>query len=277
MKVRRARKKESSEAGSLLRLVLTFAVAAWVIRSFLFTPFSIPSGSMLPTLRIGDYLFVAKWPYGFSRNSFPWKFPPFDGRIFSHLPKRGDVVVFVPPGRESEDYVKRVIGLPGDVIAVRNGAVILNGRALPRDQMRAIAIPISANSPCRVVPPARPKIAASGGQRACLYPSYRETLPNGASYRIIDQVRYGMADNFERIVVPPNHVFLMGDNRDDSLDSRFSVAEGGIGLVPMENLVGRATILFWSTDGSASYLKPWTWFTALRADRVGTSLASGAR
>ena len=277
MKRARARTTRRAERGSTLRFILLVVLAAWLFRSLVFAPFSIPSGSMLPSLYIGDYLAVSKWPYGFSRYSFPFAFPPFGGRMLSRLPKRGDVVVFVPPGDEGEDYVKRVIGLPGDIVELRHGLLILNGRAVPLDDPRPMAVPLSANTPCRTVQGAEPRISVSGDRRACVYGSYRETLPNGARYRVFDQVKDGIADNFPRIRVPEGRLFLMGDNRDDSLDSRFSVAEGGIGFVPVENLVGRAGIIFWSTDGSSSYAKPWTWFSALRTDRLGDSLGSGAR
>ena len=273
----RARKPRGAERGGTLRFVLIVAFLAWAFRSFLFAPFSIPSGSMLPTLYIGDYLVVEKWPYGFSRHSFPFGFPPFHGRLLSNLPKRGDVVVFVPPGDEREDYVKRVIGLPGDTVEMRDGRLILNGRPVGHDDARPISIPLSPNSPCRVVQGAIPRVSGSDSTRACVYASYRETLPDGASYRVLNQVDNAIADNLPRTVVPAGHLFLMGDNRDDSLDSRFSEAEGGIGFVPLENLVGRASVLFWSTDGSASYAKPWTWFSALRGDRIGQSLGSGAK
>lgn len=271
----RARKSTRAERGGTLRFILTVAILAWLFRSFVFAPFSIPSGSMLPTLYIGDYLVVEKWPYGFSRYSFPFKFPPFNGRVLSHLPERGDVVVFVPPGEEGEDYVKRVIGLPGDAIELRGGKLILNGRPVRQDDPRSVAIPVSPNSPCRHISAAG--VSATQDEPKCAYRSSRETLPNGATYRTFDQVAGGIADDFPTTVVPADHIFLMGDNRDDSLDSRFSVAEGGIGPVPVENLVGRATILFWSTDGSASYVKPWTWFSALRGQRIGHSLSSGAK
>jgi signal peptidase I len=254
--------------GGLLRFLLLLALAAWAFRSFVVAPFNIPSGSMLPTLYIGDYLMVAKGPYGYSRYSFPFDFPPFEGRILAHLPKRGDVVVFRPPGTDS-DFVKRVIGLPGDTIEVQDGMLILNGRPLPRQELRPFAMPVSANSPCKVVPPATPFVASLRGRIFCLYPAYRETLPGGPSYVVLDQVDNPRADDFPAVKVPPGHVFMMGDNRDDSLDSRFSTAEGGIGFVPLENLVGRALFTFWSTDGSASYAKPWTWFSALRGDRIG--------
>lgn len=265
--------KEQARGGGLLRLVLWVLILAWAIRSFLFAPFSIPSGSMLPTLFIGDYVLVAKWPYGYSKFSFPFGFPSFHGRILNHLPKRGDVVVFRAPGTE-EDFIKRVIGLPGDRIAVQDGMLILNGRPLPREEQSTFPMPISQNSPCRVVTGATAMTGRTdAGAAACLYPAYRETLPGNRSHLVIDQVDNPRADDVSPLVVPEGHLFLMGDNRDDSLDSRFSPAEGGIGFVPLENLIGRATFVMWSTDGSASYLKPWTWFTALRSDRLGTTFS----
>jgi signal peptidase I len=269
--MRRTRSKSpgTEGRGGLLRFLLTLALLAWVIRSFIVAAFSIPTGSMIPTLYMGDYLFVAKWPYGYSRFSFPFNFPSFDGRILTKLPKRGDVAVFRPPGAKIE-FIKRVIGLPGDTIEVRGGMLILNGRPLPRQSVRPFAMPISPNSPCKVVPPASPMVTRLGdGRTYCLYPAYRETLPGGPSYTVLDQVENPRADDFPAMKVPAGHIFLMGDNRDDSLDSRFTTAEGGIGLVPVENLVGRALVTFWSTDGSASYVKPWTWFTALRGSRIG--------
>ena len=262
---------------SLPRFLITLAILAWALRSFVAAPFNIPSGSMLPTLRIGDYLLVAKWPYGYSRYSFPWQVPSFDGRILSRLPKRGDVIVFRPPGADSE-FIKRVIGLPGDTIEVRGGMVVLNGANIPRESRGNVAIKVSANSPCRVVPPAEQMIGRDdNGDPACLYPAYRETLPGGRSYLVLDQVDNPIADNFGPVRVPDGHVFMMGDNRDDSLDSRFQPMDGGIGFVPVENLVGRAMITFWSTDGSSSYVKPWTWFSALRRDRIGTSFGRDAQ
>ena len=260
-------RKEAGNRG-LIRFLLLLALAAWAFRSFVVAPFSIPSGSMLPTLYVGDYLLVAKWPYGYSRYSFPFTFPSFDGRILSDLPERGDVAVFRPPGGDAE-FVKRVIGLPGDTVEMRGGMLVLNGRPLPRRSLPPFALPISANSPCKVVPPASPFVARVESGTYCLYPAYRETLPGGPSYTVLDQVENPRADDFPATRVPPGHVFLMGDNRDDSFDSRFTPAEGGIGLVPVENLVGRALVTFWSTDGSASYVKPWTWFTALRGGRIG--------
>ena len=271
-----AKNNDKESAGSLLRFVLAIAILAWAFRSFVAAPFSIPSGSMLPTLYIGDYLAVAKWPYGYSRYSFPFAFPPFEGRVLGQLPQRGDVVVFRHPGEDS-DLIKRVIGLPGDTIAVRGGRLILNGQAVPRQSLPAAKIAVSANSPCRTVPPAAPVIATVGGQPYCLYHAYRETLPGGPSYTVLDQLDAGPADDFPAARVPPGHVFLMGDNRDDSLDSRFPAFEGGIGMVPTEQLIGRAMVTFWSTDGSAAWFEPWTWFSALRPSRIGNGYARPAQ
>ena len=256
--------------GGFLKLVVSVLLLAWVIRSFIFAPFNIPSGSMLPALYIGDYVMVAKWPYGISRYSFPWGFPSFDGRMFASLPERGDIVVFRAPGTD-EDFVKRVVGLPGDTVAVQGGMLIVNGRPIPRQQEGTFAMPISANSPCRVVAGAMAMTGQTDeGEPACLYPVYRETIPGGRTYQVIDQVSNPRADDVAPTKVPANHLFLMGDNRDDSLDSRFSVQERGIGFVPVENLIGRASFVFWSTDGTAQYAKPWTWFGALRGDRIAT-------
>lgn len=231
---------------------------------------------MLPTLYIGDYLVVSKWPYGFSRYSFPFGFPSFDGRILGGIPKRGDVVVFRHPNEDS-DLIKRVIGLPEDTIEVRDGRLILNGRAVLRQPLPPTAVPVSANSPCRAVPPATPAVIVLSGDRpVCVYHAFLETLPGGPSYTVLNQVDHGVADDFPQTTVPAGHVFLMGDNRDDSLDSRFAGYEGGIGMVPIGNLIGRASFTFWSTDGSASYLKPWTWFTASRADRIGNGYTGKA-
>ena len=210
--------------GGLLRLVVAALLLAWVIRSFVFAPFSIPSGSMLPTLFVGDYVMVAKWPYGFSRVSFPWGFPSFDGRIFGNLPERGDVVVFRAPGT-NEDFVKRVIGLPGDRIEVRGGMLVINGRPIPRQPAGTFEMPVSANSPCRVVAGATPMTSRTDdGGIACLYPAFRENLPDGHSHLVIDQVDNPRADAVAPTVEPGGHVFLMGENRDDSLERRLAGA-----------------------------------------------------
>lgn len=243
---------------SALRFVILLALAAWVLRSFVVAPFSIPSGSMMPVMLPGDYLFVAKWPYGWSRFSFPGQIPSFPGRLFEKLPERGDVVIFKRPGAGDEDWVKRVIGLPGDRVELRGGAVILNGKPLPRRSAGMQAIPASPNIDCPI-----------DDGNVCRYLAQMEVLPNGHSYVTLDQREGGPADNFAPITVPAGHLFLLGDHRDDSADSRFTLAEGGIGMVPVERLVGRAAFSFWSTDGSADYRRPWTWFSALRAERIG--------
>ena len=271
----RKKSETKTESGGLLKLLLTVAVVAWVVRSLIFTPFSIPSGSMLPALFVGDYVVAAKWPYGYSRFSFPWQIPPIAGRVPEFLPERGDVVVFRPTGQEGIDFVKRVIGLPGDRIEVRGGAVFLNGQPIRQQRVQPFAMPISSNSPCRIAPDASGGTVRTGTGDVCLYPAFRETLPGGRSYTILDQTA-GPADDFPEVRVPSGHLFLMGDNRDDSMDSRFGTGEGGIGFVPLENIVGRASMIFWSTDGSASYLKPWTWFTALRPSRIGNTFGGGA-
>ena len=271
MNAARTKARAKGERGGLLRSLLWFALIAWVLRSLIVAPFSIPSGSMLPTMAIGDYLFVAKWPYGYSRYSFPFGLPSFDGRIMERLPHRGDIVVFRPPGHEDQDWVKRVIGLPGDSVAVVHGQVVLNGKPVPRVAAGLAPVRESPNSPCRAVYGATPRLQPlPGGGANCLYPSFRETLPGGPSFITLDQA-VTRADEFAPVTVPTGALFLMGDNRDDSLDSRFQPFEGGIGLVPLDHLVGRATYRFWSTDGSASWLNPISWFTALRGSRIGGS------
>ena len=251
-----------------LRFYLLLALAAWLLRSLVVAPFSIPSGSMVPSMAIGDYLFVAKWPYGYSRYSFPLQIPSFDGRILSRLPQRGDVVVFKKPGEEI-DWVKRVIGLPGDTVAIDNGRLVINGRPVGRNDEGTVGVTISPNSPCRVAAGAEPVMIREADEVLCLYPLYREQLPNGRSWLVLDQVDHPQGDHFGPVRVPPGQLFLMGDNRDDSLDSRYAPGQGGLGFVPVDHLVGKATFAFWSTDGSASYWQPWTWFSALRSERIG--------
>jgi signal peptidase I len=255
--------------GSFLKSLLILALAAWILRSLIVAPFSIPSGSMKPTMMIGDYLFVSKWPYGYSSASFPFGIPSFKGRIFGSTPRRGDIVVFIGP--DKADVVKRVMGLPGDSVAVEGGQVILNGKRIEREQLEDLVLPISPNSPCRVIPPAVAMTRSTAdGTPGCVYPAYRETLPDGQSFTVLDQTDEGAADTFGPVTVPAGTLFLMGDNRDDSMDSRYPVEIGGMGFVPIDHVVGRAELAFWSTDGSASWINPLSWFTALRTERIAT-------
>lgn len=262
-------KRPESWWGTIRFLIILFVVTL-LVRSLVFAPFMIPSGSMLPNLMIGDYLFVTKWQYGWSRYTMPFGLGSFSGRIWGRLPERGDIVVFRNPGAEDYDIVKRVIGLPGDRVAVRDGVVILNGRPLPRERIADYAMPVSANSECRVMgndPAVRTEPGPNGPE--CHYPRYRETLPGGRSYEVLDQGRTPL-DDFAEVVVPEGHLFMMGDNRDDSADSRVSIERGGVGFLPVDNILGEAAVAFWSTDGSAEWLKPWTWFSAARWRRIGT-------
>jgi signal peptidase I len=264
-----APEKKKESWASLARFLLLLFLGALALRALVIAPFSIPSSSMLPRLLVGDYLFVSKWSYGYSRYSFPFGLLGFEGRILGSLPARGDVVVFRYPGKRNEDLVKRVIGLPGDTIEVRQGLVVLNGRPLARERIADFALPISPNSPCRGVVAGAVREAPVEGGTACLYPRFRETLPGGASYEVLDQIVNGEADTFGPVTIPDGHVFVMGDNRDDSLDSRFDTARNGVGLLPVENIIGPVMVTIWSTDGSASWIKPWTWFTAARWSRIG--------
>jgi signal peptidase I len=256
--------------GETTRFLLFVFLAAVILRSFIVAPFVIPSGSMLPRLMIGDFLFVAKWPYGYSRYSLPFGIARFEGRFLASEPKRGDVVVFRYPGNENEDYVKRLLGLPGDRIQMREGTLWLNGKPVPKVRIADYLMPTSPNSPCRYVDPdAGRLVTGEEGERFCAYRQFRETLPSGRSYTVLDQVDGGPADDSAVFVVPAGHYFMMGDNRDDSEDSRFPLNEAGVGFLPADRLIGRALITFFSTDGSAEWVKPWTWASAARWERIG--------
>lgn len=258
--------------------LLKLAAFMFILRSFIVSPFNIPSESMQPRLLIGDYLLVTKWNYGYTRYSLPFSLPLVPGRIFADEPDRGDVVVFKAPPNQRDDYIKRVVGLPGDVVQVRDSNLELNGRAVQKDRVADLVIPVTDN----MIEASRNdgvgtacyraafEEAAKDGGLQCRYPQYRETLPGGRSYNILDLTLDGPGDDTEAFVVPEGHMFLMGDNRDRSSDSRFPAQQGGaIGIVPQENLVGRAWVTVFSTDGSAHWLLPWTWFSAARWDRIG--------
>jgi signal peptidase I len=235
--------KKSGGLGETVNVIVQALLLALVIRTLLFQPFSIPSGSMRPTLLEGDYLFVTKWAYGYSRHSLPFSPPIFSGRIWGSDPKRGDVVVFKFPPNPSLDYIKRVIGLPGDRVQMKSGQLFINGQAVPRENVGQIDNPdiTEVDRPVDV---------------------YRETLPNGVSYDTLDLSPNSIGDDTREFVVPEGHFFMMGDNRDNSTDSRFTV-----GFVPAENLVGRANIIFFSIADGASPLEIWKWPSSIRPSR----------
>ncbi|MFM9853955.1 MAG: signal peptidase I [Sphingomonadaceae bacterium] len=262
-------KPQKSETKDFLSFLLRLGLIVLIVRSFIFSPFNIPSESMLPRLMIGDYLIVSKWSYGYSKYSLPFSLPLIPGRLFASQPERGDVVVFKAPPTMAQDYIKRVIGLPGDLIEVHDGIVSINGKPILRRRIADFIEPLTPNSACAKLDSVRFRERGSDGKERCRYPRFVETLPEGKSYDVLDLETVG-ADNTVIYAVPEGHVFLMGDNRDRSADSRFPAVEGqGIGIVPQENLVGRAWFGFFSTDGSASWLLPWTWFSAARWHRIG--------
>lgn len=261
VRAKRAPRPQRPEWQETLIFLVKLALFVFLIRSFLFSPFVIPSGSMLPRTLIGDYLFVTKWNYGYSRHSMPWSLPLIPGRIFASDPVRGDVAVFKAPPGNREDWIKRVIGLPGDTIEMRSGQIVLNGQPVPKTRVADFVLPVTPNFACDSVF----QDNDADGRPICRFPQYRETLPGGREYLVLDQ-GFSPADDTGEFVVPAGHVFMMGDNRDDSKDSRFA---DSIGFVPMENLEGKAVVTFWSTDGSASWLMPWTWPSATRWTRIG--------
>ena len=236
--------KKSGGLGETLSVIVQALLLALVIRSFIFQPFSIPSGSMRPTLLEGDYLFVSKFAYGYSHHSLPFSPNLFSGRIWSAEPVRGDVAVFKFPPNPKLDYIKRVIGLPGDKIQMIAGVLHINGVAVKREKTGVIDdVDVTEETgPVDV---------------------YRETLPNGVSYDTLDIDPASSTDDTREFIVPAGHYFMMGDNRDNSSDSRLSV-----GFVPAENLVGRAKRIFFSIDGGSSPLEIWKWPSGMRSERL---------
>ncbi|UZK67960.1 signal peptidase I [Sphingomonas sp. M1-B02] len=256
-----------AEARGILWLVL----AVLGFHSFVAKPFFIPSESMLPGLLVGDRLVVTKYPYGYSFVTPTFHLLPFmPGRLFGRMPKRGDVVIVTPPGTTT-DYIKRVIGLPGDRLAVRDGVVFLNGTPVPRRAMGERDLPVDANTRCDPIHYSGRLVRGANGRAWCRVPVFRETLPGGRSYDTID-LGWSPGDNYPEIRVPKDRVFLMGDNRDNSADSRYSIANNGLGgAVPWENIGGRAEFITFSLDGSATW-NPLTWPASFRPGRAGKSL-----
>ena len=219
-------------------------VIAILIRTFLFEPFKIPSGSMYPTLYVGDYLFVSKYTYGYSKHSLPFSIPLFEGRIWADEPNRGDVVVFKFPQDNKTDYIKRVIGLPGDKIKLENGRLYVNDQLVERDEIEDFVIRDSKGNAER-------------------YHQYVETLPEDVKHKILEVSDSENEDNVPELVVPQGYYFVMGDNRDRSDDSRVNV-----GFVPFENLVGKARFLFFSHNEDGAWYKPWSWPKKIRWGRL---------
>ncbi|MGR9182457.1 signal peptidase I [Rhizobium leguminosarum] len=227
-----------------IKVIIQALILAMVIRTVLFQPFTIPSGSMMPTLLVGDYIFVNKFAYGYSKYSLPFSPDLFSGRVFGADPKRGDIVVFRFPPNPEIDYIKRCIGLPGDHIQVTDGVLYVNGKPVPK------VADGSFTSDYKLDPGAD-------------VPVFRETLDNGKTYDTLDQSPVSRGDNTREFIVPEGHYFMMGDNRDNSLDSRFDV-----GFVPAENLVGRASVIFFSLGNDTSFREIWKWPTNMRWDRL---------
>ncbi len=240
-------KKKEGIGGFIMTIVYALAIALFV-RTVAYEPFNIPSESMLPTLLVGDYIFVSKFTYGYSRHSVIFSPPLGEGRIMESVPERGDVAVFKLPRDGETDYIKRIIGLPGDRIQMKQGVLHINGKAVPRERVE----PFMERD--------------SYGRRREL-PRWRETLPNGVVYDTLDIAPGTPFDDTGVFTVPAEHYFMMGDNRDNSVDSRAST-RSGVGFVPAENLVGRADFMFFSADGTARFWEVWNWYSAIRFRRL---------
>lgn len=239
-------KKKGGALSETVSVIIQALILAVVVRTLLFQPFTIPSGSMLPNLLVGDYLFVSKYSYGYSRYSFPYAPNLFEGRIWKGEPERGDVVVFKLPRDPRVDYIKRLVGMPGDRIQMIDGVLHINGAPVKREA-------------------AGTWTPDNGGPAI---PVYVETLPNGVTYKTLDINPRSEGDNTAVFEVPKDHYFFMGDNRDNSLDSRWSAQQHGVGFVPYENLVGPARVIFFSVDNNAHPLAIWRWPSDMRWSRI---------
>lgn len=246
MSDRSSDRDKGSSLGETVKVIIHALILALIVRTFLYQPFNIPSGSMKSTLLIGDYLFVSKFSYGYSRYSLPFGLPLFEGRIWGEQPQRGDVVVFKQPRDNKTDFIKRVIGLPRDRIQMIEGIVHINGEAVPQERVADFVTTDVYGNVKHV-------------------PRYRETLPNGVSYTVLDLVANNYSDNTRVYEVPEGHYFMMGDNRDNSSDSRVL---SGVGYVPFENLVGRADIIFFSIEEGARFWQFWKWPWTIRWNRI---------
>lgn len=245
--------QDKEDWGELAKTTVIAVLLAMLIRTFLFEPFNIPSGSMIPNLLVGDYLFVSKYSYGYSAHSFPFGIAKFEGRINGKKPEQGDVIVFKLPTDTSIDYIKRVIGLPGDTVQVINGRVYVNDKRLDRKLVKMSEYDNGQGMPVKAT-------------------EYKETLPNGVVHTIYEEGDDMPLDNTEKYTVPENHYFMMGDNRDNSRDSRVLDL---VGYVPYDNLVGRAEVIFFSTNGSANIVQFWKWPWTVRYDRILKRIGNG--
>lgn len=235
------------EWAEFLKTAVVAIILALIIRTFFLEPFNIPSSSMKPTLLVGDYLFVSKPAYGYSKHSFPFSFAPIEGRIWDgdREPRRGDVIVFKLPSNPSIDYIKRIVGLPGETIQVIDGELYINRRKVPREPVKLR------------------EIDEEGHMVSVM--EYLETLPGGVVHSIYEESDSEALDNTEEYVVPEGHYFAMGDNRDNSQDSR---VQNLVGYIPAENIVGRASFIFFSTNGYANMGQIWRWPKSIRYDRL---------
>ena len=253
-----------------IRGLLLMLLAVFAFHSFIAKPFYIPSESMLPNMLVGDRLVVSKYPYGWNWSSVSFHLAPRgDWRIAGATPEYGDIVIPVHPERD-EDYIKRVVARPGDRIAVRNGQIILNGQPVPQEAEPPLDLPVDENSRCFGFGDPTFLVTDEDGKQVCRVPVYRETMPNGANYLVIDHMNQPL-DNYPETVIPEGHVFVMGDNRDHSADSRDDFSRGLMGPVPLENIGGRAEFITFSLDGTTT-LNPVSWFTSLRENRAWTTL-----